>query len=477
MTDRPTKMLVPTFEPYFIVGTTQEAERLRHLRYEVIDASKHDPDNVAIERMYGHPEEYPLSPAIILLEEHDAIAWGGVFDRLYIPYVVPNSEKYVCAMLDGTDDELHSILGGLWVDAEKVRDEAAEEAIERGLMAYHVHGAMSIAMELYGGVVYSEPVPTGLKPLDDAIGGGLPQGGLSVLGAGSSNGKTTLALQIADNLAAAGWPVLFVTIEQSRHELVAKSLSRLMRQTPKHNGGYYVASAAHIMSRKERASWPQDKEAALLSCSTRYSQTVAPHMHIMEMSGQPTFEDIRNAYDAIVRLTYQAPYYSYQSPYQCERQPVLIVDYLQLIKPANERMTERQAIDFNVMSLRQLARDNGAAVLAISSINRQSYSEGAGMSAFKESGAIEFSADLALMLQPRGFNGRVRGLKSDKAAKDAAQEAMEQHKGKANRQSEIVVLKNRGGAIPSGPLPLNYDAMCNIFTEGTSTEATVKKPL
>ena len=52
-------------------------------------------------------------------------------------------------------------------------------------------------------------VPTGFEVLDKALGGGLPNE-LITLGATPSAGKTTLANQIADNIAKSGRNVLFV---------------------------------------------------------------------------------------------------------------------------------------------------------------------------------------------------------------------------------------------------------------------------
>ena len=72
-----------------------------------------------------------------------------------------------------------------------------------------------------------DPIPTGIRVLDNALGGGLKRG-LIMLGAVSSVGKTTLLNMIADNWLPSGKPVLFVTIEQSARELTAKSLSRRM---------------------------------------------------------------------------------------------------------------------------------------------------------------------------------------------------------------------------------------------------------
>ena len=66
---------------------------------------------------------------------------------------------------------------------------------------------------------------SGLAELDELLGGGMFPG-LYVLGAPSSLGKTTLLLQMADEMAASGRDVLFFSLEMSRWELLAKSLCR-----------------------------------------------------------------------------------------------------------------------------------------------------------------------------------------------------------------------------------------------------------
>ena len=69
-------------------------------------------------------------------------------------------------------------------------------------------------------------IPTGFKNFDSILDGGLYEG-VYILGAIPSLGKTTLALQIADQIAEAGEDVLIFSLEMARRELMAKSISRL----------------------------------------------------------------------------------------------------------------------------------------------------------------------------------------------------------------------------------------------------------
>ena len=69
---------------------------------------------------------------------------------------------------------------------------------------------------------------TGFEKLDEKAGG--LYAGLYVLAALSSLGKTTFALQIADQLAEQGADVLFFSLEQSTLEMVTKSIARQTAQ-------------------------------------------------------------------------------------------------------------------------------------------------------------------------------------------------------------------------------------------------------
>jgi len=58
-------------------------------------------------------------------------------------------------------------------------------------------------------------IPTGIRELDDVLGGGLVPGGVVLLAGDPGIGKSTLLLQVADRLAANGRLVLYVSGEES----------------------------------------------------------------------------------------------------------------------------------------------------------------------------------------------------------------------------------------------------------------------
>src|SRR5262249_3821051 len=64
-----------------------------------------------------------------------------------------------------------------------------------------------------------ERIPTGLRELDRVLGGGLVPGAATLLGGDPGIGKSTLVLQLAYAIAAAGRRVLYVAGEESPAQL------------------------------------------------------------------------------------------------------------------------------------------------------------------------------------------------------------------------------------------------------------------
>lgn len=305
-----------------------------------------------------------------------------------------------------------------------------------------------------------EPIGTGLRELDDALGGGLPSCGLVVLGAMSSTGKTTLCVQVADYIAAHGRPVLFVTIEQSAAEIVAKSLSRMTSARTRRNGAPLMLSAQHIMSRRGRAEWEGDgeKQAAFYRACEEYSAAVAPRLRILETEAQPNVSRLETVMRAMEKHDGEAP--------------VLFVDYLQILAPMNDRDTDKRNMDANVTALRQLARDLCTCIVVVSTLNRSSYDGGISLDSYKESGAIEYGADVLMGLQPRGVDdvaNDARKKQEQRAAEILSLQA--EYRTAKEKHAEVVVLKNRNGGTPKRPAALDFDAMVNTFKDARTAKA------
>ena len=126
------------------------------------------------------------------------------------------------------------------------------------------------------------------------------------------------------------------------------------------------------------------------------------------------------------------------------------MDYLQIIAPHSDRATDKQRVDHAVLELKRISRDYRLPIIAISSFNREGYKESVSFENLKESGAIEYSADIVIGLQLEGAG------KKDFNPTEA--------KKKDPRKVEAVILKNREGRVGDKIL-FSYYPMFNYFHE------------
>ena len=257
--------------------------------------------------------------------------------------------------------------------------------------------------------------------------------GLYVLGAISSLGKTTFACQLADQLSEAGEHVLFFSLEQSRFELVTKGLSRL---TAKKN----MKTALSAMEIREGKMTSELEEA-----EKDYSKN-GEHEIIFECGFDTTVETI---------LDKVKDYMSKNSGVK----PVVIVDYLQIVRPVDKRQSTKDGVDSNVRAFKKLQTENELVVLLISSLNRSNYLTPVDFESFKESGGIEYTADVIWGLQLSIMNDEM--FDKEKALK-SKREAVVEAKKRKPREVELVCLKNRYG-ISSYKCKFDYYAQYDYF--------------
>lgn len=96
-------------------------------------------------------------------------------------------------------------------------------------------------------------IPSGFKPLDKILSGGFQRTGFYVLAARPGMGKTTLALNIAENVAKARGPVLYASLEMGREEIICKRLA-MNTYTPYQsllNGAVLSTEYKKIMDKRE----------------------------------------------------------------------------------------------------------------------------------------------------------------------------------------------------------------------------------
>lgn len=320
-------------------------------------------------------------------------------------------------------------------EAEHIQDEAEQAQREE----YLKNSTANYLQSFIDGIADSIDTPytpTGFPQLDSVLDGGLYEG-LYIVGAISSLGKTTLVLQIADQIAQSGKDVLIFSLEMARTELIAKSASRHTLQSVIATGGDIrnAKTARGITTGKRYIDYSQTERELINSSITAYSK-YAQHIYITEGMGNIGAEQIKETVKKHILFTGNIP--------------VVVVDYVQILAPYSERATDKQNMDKAVLELKRLSRDFKTPVLAISSLNRANYNTPISMEALKESGNLEYGSDIIWGLQLKGVG------KKDFDVNTA--------KNKNPREIELVILKNRNGAT-GGKIDFNYYPMFNYFEE------------
>ena len=253
---------------------------------------------------------------------------------------------------------------------------------------------------------------TSFSKLDEML-GGLQKGDMIVLAARPSMGKSALALNIAEHIAADNHlGVAFFSLEMSNQQLAQRIL----------------CSYGKIDSQKLRQGNLNEEECRYLAEAAQ------------ELEQAPLFIDDSPTL-SVLQLRAKARRLKLKHDIQC-----VIVDYMQLLSPSagQGRRSENRQQEIAEMSrgIKALARELNIPVIALSQLNRGPEQREKGkprMSDLRESGAIEQDADVVLLLHRES-------VYNEQAPKE---------------QAELDVAKQRNG--PTGIIHLNWNAACTRF--------------
>jgi replicative DNA helicase len=308
------------------------------------------------------------------------------------------------------------------------------------------NSAFHILVDFFTNMKKVEPIQiTEFPRLNEVIGG--LRTGLYVIGAASSLGKTTYVQEIGDNVASQGEHVLFFSLEMGKKELIAKSLVRTMGDLKK------------VMKMKGEITYTRDllsgdiKNNDILTSAVGLYEKTAKNLFIYEGMFDMNVYTIRQEIEKHIQLH--------------NRKPIVIVDYLQILQPVNDRLSEKQATDKNVTELKRITRDLDIPIIAISSFNRDGYNKEASFSSFKESGSIEYGSDVVLALELQ----KIKELDKDANGKAKEAEKLNEAKGSLVRDINLKVLKNRFGKAFE-EIPYSYLTSMNKFVEKNDRNVT-----
>ena len=259
----------------------------------------------------------------------------------------------------------------------------------------------------------AKPIKTGIVALDN-LANGLPASSLIIVGARPSIGKTSLGIQTALNAAVAeGISTFFVSAEMSKLEII-KRIASLMTGLP------YSEFGSDVLSNPDKCDpikWKlQDVEMRLGGARLQICDTS------------------HNIAEVIERTRAHHRQYGLR---------LLVVDYLQLLVPAEKHENRNLAVASMSAALKRLAVETGAAVLCLSQLSRNADKTNSPptLSDLRDSGAIEQDADMVWLMY------------RSKDAYDAQ-----------NNSVGLIVAKNRNG--PTGAVKLFFNGLTMRFSCG-----------
>lgn len=302
---------------------------------------------------------------------------------------------------------------------------------------------------------------TGFSGLDEVLGGGLCAG-INVLGAVSGLGKSTFALQMAEEISKAGTPVLYFSLEMPKERIAAKAISRRwFKESIESGDDKNCEITASMLTNAEKIKEIDWKKLGTIRSKVKKD---SENLYIIErqeenISAKKIVETVN---DFMKDFTKD----------EKDKQPVVMVDYLQILAPESEdfRGTDKQNVDESIRQLTALANMKKVPILLISSLNRSGYTGSVQIQNLKESGSIEYSADVVLGLQFRAEGTKRKG--------NEIEIDINEEKNKSPREVEIVVLKQRYGTSGSdASVKFDYYAEHDCFKEKREESELARLPI
>lgn len=260
-------------------------------------------------------------------------------------------------------------------------------------------------------------VETGFTELDSMT-GGLNAGELIIIAGRPGMGKTALAANIAEHVALNQQMTLFVSLEMSRHELSERMLCS------------YARINSHKLRNGHLSRADQDR---LPDVSSELSRAAL----YIDDSPSRTMAQIAATARRLKRR---------------KNLSLVIIDYLQLIEPDNNKDQRQEQVARIARRLKTLARELKVPVLCLAQLNRQAEASRDNiprLNHLRESGAIEQDADVVLFVHREEYY-----------VTDPEQKA------KIAGKADIIVAKQRNG--PTGTSHVNWRQEFTRFEHGAS---------
>ena len=260
---------------------------------------------------------------------------------------------------------LQKITNGVSSDVIRERFDTFSKRVTSGIGNKVGDDASEIANELADDLSKGKVtrVATHIRTLDYFTYGGFNGGNLVILAARPSVGKTTIAMQIAQAASADNNKTLVFSLEMTKKELV----QRLLQSTG-------LVSQYELVT--HNINWDNYERAlGMVVNSNLIINDDAYNIH-----------DIRHKIITSVKT---------------QGVKMVMIDYLQLMKGADPRMSKNDQVGELTSALKQTAKQCNIPIIVLSQLSRESVRENRSPQLYdlRDSGAIEQDADIVVMLE------------------------------------------------------------------------------
>jgi replicative DNA helicase len=279
-------------------------------------------------------------------------------------------------------------------------------------------------------------VYTGIKAIDKIL-GGLEPGLVYLIAARPSMGKTAMGITIAFNVARAGHPVRFQSLEMPDTSLTMRILARFtgipVSEQKRLGGDYKKHDELQDVAREiSRHPLVIDEDAAL---------------NIMQVRARA----LRQKRKGGLKL--------------------LVIDYLSLMAPAEKKQNRNYEIEEITRGLVQIAKELEIPVLLLAQLNRQGEQREDKrpiLADLRDSGAIEQDVYAAMFLFREEYYLERQEPKSPRASENQDHFELRVEKWRAQLQAmrgkaEIIFAKNRDGEC--GIRTVAFDGARSLFSD------------
>ncbi|OUW67744.1 MAG: replicative DNA helicase [Candidatus Pelagibacter sp. TMED202] len=276
-------------------------------------------------------------------------------------------------------------------------------------------------------------IASGFGDLDNML-GGLQNSDLIILAGRPSMGKTALATNIAFNAAK------YFSQEEDKGSVVMFSLEMSAEQI----GLRILAEQSKIPSDKLRKGELNERDSIDL---------------------QNTYQEINNLnffFDDSPNLTVselRSKLRRYKNNYNIK---LVLIDYLQLIKPETNRDNRVNELSEITRNLKQLAKEFDLPVISLSQLSRQVENRDDKrplLSDLRESGSIEQDADVVMFIYRESYylqrNEPTRGADETQESYQKKHDSWKDRNEQVFNKAELIVAKQRNG--PTGKIELYFD--------------------